>query len=72
MNPFRLYCAVLAVLLLALSSCQKPVEVDLVIRNAMIYDGSGGKPYSGAVAIQADTIVQIQAITLGGFNGLNN
>ena len=34
---------------------------DLVIRNAMIYDGSGGKPISGEVAIDADRIAYVGA-----------
>lgn len=63
MHVSRLCYVVFSVCLLALSSCQKSVEVDLVIRNAMIYDGSGGKPYAGAVAINADTIVQMGALT---------
>jgi N-acyl-D-amino-acid deacylase len=32
---------------------------DLVIRNAMIYDGFGGKPYVGDVAIDGDRIVYV-------------
>lgn len=32
---------------------------DLVIRNGTIYDGSGGKPVSGAVAINGDKIVAV-------------
>ncbi len=32
---------------------------DVVIRNAMIYDGSGGKPYAGEVAIDGDRIAYV-------------
>jgi N-acyl-D-amino-acid deacylase len=32
-------------------------KYELIIRNGMIYDGSGKKPYKGDVAINADTIV---------------
>jgi N-acyl-D-amino-acid deacylase len=32
---------------------------DLVIRNGLIYDGSGGKPYKGIVAINGDRIVYV-------------
>ncbi len=46
-------------LLLLLFSCQRPTEYDLIIRNAMIYDGSGNKPYSGSIAVNADTIAAI-------------
>lgn len=46
-------------LLLLLFSCQRPTEYDLIIRNAIIYDGSGKKPYSGSIAVSADTIAAI-------------
>jgi N-acyl-D-amino-acid deacylase len=32
---------------------------DVLITNAMIYDGSGGEPYLGAVAIRGDTIAAV-------------
>src|SRR5690242_18801767 len=32
---------------------------DLIIRNGTIYDGSGGAPYKGDVAIQGDTIAAL-------------
>jgi N-acyl-D-amino-acid deacylase len=35
---------------------------DLVIRNATIYDGSGGKPYVGDVAVDGDRIVGVGAL----------
>lgn len=34
---------------------------DIVIRNAMIYDGFGGKPYAGAIAIDGDRIAFVGA-----------
>ncbi|MFZ4427941.1 MAG: N-acyl-D-amino-acid deacylase family protein [Saprospiraceae bacterium] len=49
-------------LLSLLFSCQPAAEYDLVIRNAMIYDGSGTKPYTGSIAVNADTIAAIGAI----------
>jgi N-acyl-D-amino-acid deacylase len=36
-----------------------PVVHDVVIHNAMIYDGSGGKPYSGEIAIDGDRIAYV-------------
>ncbi len=36
-----------------------PADYDLVIRNALIYDGSGNPPYEGAVAISGDTIAAL-------------
>jgi N-acyl-D-amino-acid deacylase len=32
---------------------------DVVIRNALIYDGSGGKPYSGDIAIDGDRLAYV-------------
>ena len=45
-------------LLLLAASCQQTPEAayDLIIRNAVIYDGSGGAPVTGAIAVNADTI----------------
>lgn len=45
--------------LLALAACQQKTSYDLVIRNAMIYDGSGKAPVSGDIAVNADTIVAV-------------
>lgn len=40
-----------------LTSCAQPKkEYAVIIRNGMIYDGSGSKPYKGDVAIQGDTL----------------
>lgn len=53
--PFRS----LFVILLLLSACSPKTEYDLIIRNGMIYDGSGAEPAAGAVAINADTIAAV-------------
>lgn len=47
-------------IILFLFSCQNPPqEYDLIIRNSQIYDGSGNASYTGAIAINADTIAAI-------------
>jgi len=35
---------------------------DLIIRNGMIYDGSGKKPFAGDVAIAGDKIVAVGSL----------
>lgn len=42
-----------------LISCNNKKEYDTIIRNGMIYDGNGGAPYKGDIAINADTIAVI-------------
>ncbi len=46
-------------LLIMLASCTEPVQYDLIIRNGLIYDGSGIPPIEGSVAINADTIAMV-------------
>ena len=38
-------------------------KYDVIIRNGMIYDGNGGPPYKGDIAINADTIAMIGNLT---------
>ena len=40
-------------------------EYDVVIRNGMIYDGSGSAPFVGAIAINDDTVAAIGALPRG-------
>jgi N-acyl-D-amino-acid deacylase len=40
-------------------ACHQDHPYDIIIRNGMIYDGNGGKPIAGDIAIQADTIAAI-------------
>jgi N-acyl-D-amino-acid deacylase len=40
-----------------------PQQYDTIIRNGMIYDGKGGKPYRADIAIQNDTIAAIGDLT---------
>lgn len=48
-----LFFAAFCVLFIA---CQPPQNYELVLQNALIYDGEGGKPYPGDIGINADTI----------------
>jgi len=43
----------------------KKVDYDLVLRGGTIYDGSGGKPFTGDVAIAGDRIVRVSHGRLG-------
>jgi N-acyl-D-amino-acid deacylase len=44
------------VCLLLLTACSAGPEYDVIIRNGVIYDGSGSIPYRGDLAIEGDTI----------------
>ena len=41
------------------ASCKQDEQYDTIIRNGMIYDGNGGVPFKGDIAIKNDTIVYI-------------
>jgi N-acyl-D-amino-acid deacylase len=58
-SVFQLRAAALALSIGLLAGCQTaaPKRVDLVIRNAMVYDGRGGDPYRGEIAVDAGRIV---------------
>ncbi|NOY38150.1 MAG: D-aminoacylase [Chlorobi bacterium] len=58
MKSFRQIVFLLPVLLGFLFSCSSP-DYDVIIRNGMIYDGSGGTPYKADLAISGDTIAAI-------------
>ncbi len=50
----------LALLIAALSEgCSTMADYDLIIRNGEIYDGLGGRPYRGDVAINGDRIAAV-------------
>jgi N-acyl-D-amino-acid deacylase len=54
--------AALTLLLLALAAADPPVqpaEYDLILRGGTIYDGSGGKPFTGDVAVRGDRIEKV-------------
>ena len=40
-------------------ACTSVSHADIIIRNGMIYDGSGGNPYKGDIAISGDSLVAI-------------
>src|SRR6202035_1908840 len=56
-----LVVTVFALFLLAASAGTTPPSrgYDLVVRNGTIYDGSGGKPYVGDLAVDGDRIVAV-------------
>ncbi|GMQ25072.1 amidohydrolase family protein [Algoriphagus sp. oki45] len=49
----------LLICLFGISSCQKPQQFDVLIKNGQILDGSGNPSYIGDVGINADTIAAI-------------
>ena len=56
--PSRLFAAMLALGGGVSSAGGLPLH-DVVIRNALIYDGSGGRPYPGEIAIDGDRITYV-------------
>jgi N-acyl-D-amino-acid deacylase len=50
---------ILLLIIPALHACNTVTKYDIIIRNAVIYDGNGGNPYKGDIAINADTIAAI-------------
>lgn len=46
-------------LLIAVYACNQETRYDTIIRNGIIYDGKGGVPFKGDIAINADTIAFI-------------
>ncbi|GAB2496370.1 N-acyl-D-amino-acid deacylase family protein [Algoriphagus taiwanensis] len=49
----------LLICLIGISSCQKPQQFDILIKNGQILDGSGSPSFIGDVGINADTIAAI-------------
>ena len=41
------------------AGCSSNTDFEVIIRNGMIYDGTGGTPYAGDIALQGDTIAAI-------------
>src|SRR5688572_22182567 len=42
-----------------IAACHNRIQYDIVILNGLIYDGNGGKPFKGDIAINGDTIAAI-------------
>ena len=49
----------ISLLFLTVLSCTPKPDYDIIIRNGTIYDGLGGTPFPGDIAIKNDTIVRI-------------
>jgi len=57
MKTISHYCAVLTLsLVLIISGCSSDPDYDVIIRNGLIYDGSGGFPEFQDIAVSGDTI----------------
>ncbi len=50
---------ILIFLTMLVAGCGPKTQYDVLIKNAMIYDGSGEAPYRGRIAINADTITAV-------------
>ena len=56
---FNIHQSILLVALLSFFSCKQKGDYGIIIRNGLIYDGSGGNPIKGDIGINADTIAFI-------------
>jgi N-acyl-D-amino-acid deacylase len=61
---------ILGFTLVAFASCKQEKQYDTIIRNAMLYDGNGGEPFSADLAILGDTIAFIGNLQNGVANHL--
>ncbi|MCH8286771.1 D-aminoacylase, partial [candidate division KSB1 bacterium] len=50
---------ILPSILALLVACATPADYDVIIRNGVIYDGTGNTPYNGDVGITGDKIAAI-------------
>lgn len=69
MSPKNILSSLFAVLFLC--ACSTTPEYDLVIRDGLIYDGSGSVPFAGDLAIIGDRIVQIGAFEGSGLKEIS-
>lgn len=61
-NPTRAFRAILCVMALALLPA-RAADYDVILRRGLIYDGRGGPPSLGDVAIKKDTIAAVGDLT---------
>jgi N-acyl-D-amino-acid deacylase len=61
--PARPVLLCFALSLAAGAGCSAPPTYDVVIRNGMVYDGSGTPPVAADVALQGDSIVAVGVVT---------
>ena len=66
----RLHVALASLALLAACTTTTP-QYDTIIRNGTIYDGSGGKPYVGDVALRGDRIAAVGHVAVRGTTELD-
>lgn len=63
MRPSRATLPVVTALLCVACQPRAGAEFDVILRNGTIYDGSGGAPFRGDVALRGDSIVAVGAVT---------
>lgn len=62
MKPSYAFASMLCLLFALSGTAQGAETYDLILRGGTIYDGSGGKPFVGDVAIQGDRIVKVGSL----------
>src|ERR1700742_4448837 len=62
MKPLSCCAAALGLLLAVTVHAQGPKTYDVILRGGTIYDGSGGKPAVGDVAIDGDRIAAVGSL----------
>ena len=55
----KILVALIGYVTIAMTACSPATEYDVIIRNGTLYDGSGGDPMVGDVAIQGDTLAAV-------------
>lgn len=60
-----LLAATMALTMSVLISCQTGPRYDLIIRNGILYDGSGGEPVNGDIAVAGGRVVIVGELPVG-------